>query len=176
MKSTRQPILSLCFFALLFSVCSFAQDVHTDYDHHANFSRYHTYSWIKVKTDDPLWQSRITDAVDHDLRAKGWEKVPSGGDAALAAVGAVKNQQEYQTFYDGMGPGWRWGGFGTTATTTVVNDRVGTLVVDVFDAQNKQLIWRSTSSDTLSDKPEKNEKKLDKAVKKMFDNFPPHQE
>ena len=27
-----------------------AQDVKTDYDHHANFSQYHTYYWEKVKT------------------------------------------------------------------------------------------------------------------------------
>jgi hypothetical protein len=176
MKSNRQPILVLCLFVFLFSVCGFAQDVHTDYDHHANFSQYHSYSWIKVKTDDPLWQQRITDAVDRALQAKGWKKVSEGGDAALSAVGAVRNQQEYQTFYDGMGPGWRWGGFGANTTTTVVNNRLGSLVLDIYDAHSKQLLWRGVSNDTLSDKPEKNEQKLDKAVKKMFDKFPPHAE
>jgi Domain of unknown function (DUF4136) len=35
------------------------------------------------------------------------------------------------------------------------------------------LVWRSTSTDTLSDKPENNENKLDKAVGKMFKDFPP---
>lgn len=149
-----------------------AQDVKTDYDHHANFERYHTYSWAKVQTDDPLWQSRITDAVDKGLQAKGWQKVDSGGDVALAAVGAVHNQKQYQTFYDGFG-GWRWGGLGGETTTTAVNYRVGTLVLDMYDAQNKQLIWRGSSSDTLSSKEEKNENKLDKAVDKMFKDFPP---
>ena len=68
--------------------------------------------------------------------------------------------------------GWRWGGFGETQTT-VENYRVGTLVLDLYDAKNKQLIWRGTSSDTLSNKPEKNEKNLDKAVDKMLKDFPP---
>ncbi|MBV8053322.1 MAG: DUF4136 domain-containing protein [Acidobacteriaceae bacterium] len=159
---------------LFLMACSvFAQDVHTDYDHHANFEQFHTYSWAKVQTDDPLWQSRITDAVDKDLQAKGWQKVDSGGQVLLTAVGAVKNQQQYQTFYDGMGPGWFWGGFGSESTTTVQNYKVGTLVLDMFDAQSKHLIWRGSASDTLTSKPEKNENKLDKAVDKMFKDFPP---
>jgi hypothetical protein len=152
-----------------------AQDVQTDHDTHADFSQYHTYSWHKVKTDDPLWQSRVQDAVDKELQSKGLQRVESGGDLAVSATGAVRNQQEYQTFYDGFGPGWRWGGFGRTATTTVYNEKVGTLLVDLYDAKAKQLIWRGTAHDTLSDKPEKNENKLDKAVDKMFKDFPPKQ-
>jgi hypothetical protein len=35
------------------------------------------------------------------------------------------------------------------------------------------LIWRSSSSDTLSEKADKNTKNLDKGVEKMFKNFPP---
>lgn len=149
----------------------FAQDVKTDYDHHANFSQYHTYYWERVKTSDPLWQSRIQDAVDHELQAKGWQRVENGGDVALTAVGSARNQQEYQTFYDGLG-GWRWGGFGET-TTQVETYRIGALVLDLYDARTKQLIWRGVSQDTLSDKPEKNEKKLEKSVNKMLEHFPP---
>src|ERR1700728_382217 len=148
-----------------------AQDVKTDYDHHANFSQYHTYYWEKVQTTDPLWQSRIQDAVDHELQAKGWQRADNGGDVALTAVGSTHHQQRYQTFYNGMG-GWRWGGFGET-TTQVENYPVGSLVLDMYDARGKQLVWRGVSSDSLSNNPEKNEKKLDKAVDKMFDHFPP---
>ena len=41
------------------------------------------------------------------------------------------------------------------------------------DAHNKQLIWRGVASNTLSDKPDKNEKTLDKSVDKMLKDFPP---
>jgi hypothetical protein len=160
---------------LAFAVGALAQDVKTDYDHHANFSQYHTYYWEKIKTSDPLWQSRIQDAVDHALQSKGWQRVDNGADVALTAVGSTHNQQEYQTFYEGMG-GWRWRGMGMGETTTEVeNYPVGSLVLDFYDAHNKQLIWRGVSSDTLSNNPEKNEKKLDKAVDKMLDHFPPHE-
>ncbi len=66
-------------------------------------------SWEKVKTTDPLWENRIKDAVDHELQAKGWQRVDQGGDVAITAVGSAHDQREYQTFYDGLG-GWRWGG------------------------------------------------------------------
>jgi hypothetical protein len=162
---------STVLFALAVALGAAAQDVKTDYDHHANFSQYHTYYWEKVQTTDPLWQSRIQDAVDHDLQAKGWQRVDNGADVAIAAVGSARNEKEYQTFYNVMG-GWRWGGFGET-TTTVENYRVGTLVLDFYDAHNKQLIWRGSAQEALSDKPEKNEKKLEKSVSKMLDHFPP---
>jgi hypothetical protein len=163
------------FMALLFlNVTLFGQDVHTDFDHNANFSQFHTYSWAKVHSDNPLFQQRIKNDVDAALQKLGFREVDSGGDLSVAAVGATHNQQEYQTFYNGFG-GWGWGGFGdTTATTTPINYRIGTLVVDLYDTNTKRLVWRGTASDTLSDDPSKNEKKLEEAVSKMIapDKFP----
>jgi hypothetical protein len=161
--------------ALLLSTASFAQQVKTDYDRSANFSQYKTYSWEKVQTQDPLWVDRIKEAVNAALSAKGLTPVESGGDISIVAMETTQNQRTLNTFYDGFGGGWRWrggGGFGT-ATTTVDNYKVGTLIVDLFDAHTKTLLWRGSSSDTLSDKSDKNIKNLDKGVQKMFDHFPP---
>jgi len=41
------------------------------------------------------------------------------------------------------------------------------------ELQSKQLVFRGTASDEISDKPEKNIKKIEKASSKMFKNFPP---
>ena len=155
-----------------------AANISSDYNHKVDFGRYHTYSWIKVQAENPLWNDRITAAVDNELMAKGWQKSPSGGDAGIAAYGSTHEQRSFQTWYDGFGGGWGWrrgwaGGPGMT-TTTVERTPVGTLVVDIFDAQNKNLIWRGMSSDSLSaNKPEKNEKKLEKDVADLFKKFPP---
>jgi hypothetical protein len=166
-----QVLSSTILLALAVAMGASAQEVKTDYDHHANFSQYHTYYWEKVQASDSLWQGRIQEAVDHDLQSKGWQRVDNGGDVAIAAVGSAHNEKEYETFYNGLG-GWRWGGFGET-TTTVQNYPVGTLVLDFYEAHNKQLIWRGTAQQALSDKPDKNEKKLEKTVDKMLDHFPP---
>jgi len=160
---------------LVLATVSFAQDVKSDYDHSANFGQYKTFSWEKVQTKDPLMVDRIKDAVNGALSAKGWMLVPSGGDVEVFAIETTQNQQTLDTFYNGFGGGRRWGGFGGfgDATTTVDTYKVGTLVVDLFDAKTEKLIWRSSSSDTLSNNADKNTKNLGKGVNKMFQHFPP---
>jgi uncharacterized protein DUF4136 len=167
-----QNIMTTAAGVLFFTASMFGQQVKTDYDRTADFTRYKTYSWEKVQTQDALWVDRIKSAVNTDLAAKGWTEVPSGGDVAIVAIEMTRNQQSLNTFYDGFGGGWRWGGFGDS-TTTVDTYKVGSLVVDLFDARTKNLIWRGSASDTLSDKSDKNIKNLDKGVQKMFEHFPP---
>jgi hypothetical protein len=163
---------------LLTSACLMYAAVHTDFDHKADFSRYHTYSWVGVRAGDSLWQDRITSAVDSALAAKGWTKVASGGDAAVSAFGRTTERDTLETFYTGF-PGWGWrarwwggAGMGTTATE-VIPERVGNLTVDVFDGSTKQLIFRGEASDSLSSKADKNDKKMEHAVEDMFKKFPP---
>ena len=152
-----------------------AQQVKTDFDHRANFSQYKTYSWQEIKPENSLWDARIKDAVDAQLAAKGWTQVNSGGDVAIVAIKTTQTQKSLQTFYDGFGGGWRWRGFGGMgeATTTEEDYKEGTLVVDMYDAKTKQLIWRGSAEGTLSNNADKNEKNLDKGVAKMFKKFPP---
>ena len=171
--NVQRTIFASAGIVLLFASASFAQQVKTDYDRSANFSQYKTYSWEKVQTQDPLWVDRIKEAVNAALEAKGLTPVESGGDIAIVAMETTQNQRTLNTFYDGFGGGWRWGGGLGNATTTVDNYKTGTLVVDLFDAKTKKIIWRGSASDTLSDKSDKNIKNLDKGVQKMFDHFPP---
>jgi hypothetical protein len=161
----------------LFTIAAPAQQIKTDYDRSANFGQYKTFSWEQVKTKDALDVDRIKSAVNAALAAKGWSKVESGGDVSVIALEMTQNQQTLNTFYDGFGGGWGWrrfggGGFGE-ATTTTETYTVGTLVVDLYDAKTKQLLWRGSSSDTLSKNSNKNIKNLDKGVEKMFKKFPP---
>jgi hypothetical protein len=161
---------------------------YTDYDHHVNFSKYHTYSWIAVKVDNSIWQDRIVGAVDGQLAARGWKRVPSGGDAAVSAAGRVTERDILQTYSDTFG-GWGWGGCcgwggggwggggwggwsSGFATTYVIPQQVGDLSVDVYDGATKKLIWQGIAEKTLSHKASKNNKKLEHAVRDMFERFP----
>jgi len=173
----KRAALVLAGMMLLFAGTSSAQQVKTDYDRGANFGQYKTYSWEQVKTKDALDVDRIKAAVNAALAAKGWTQVDSGGDVCIMAVEITQNQQTLNTFYDGFGGGWGWrrfggGGFGQ-ATTTTETYKVGTVVVDLFDHKTKQLVWRGSASDTLSNNSDKNIKNLNKGVEKMFKKFPP---
>ena len=176
----KNAVFGLITTMLLFVGNSSAQQVKTDYDRSADFGKYKTYSWEHVKTQDPLDVDRIKSDVNAALTAKGWNQVASGGDVSIIAIQTTQDQQTLNTFYDGFGGGWGWrrfggGGFGDfgDATTTTETYQVGTLVVDLFDSKTKQLIWRGSASDTLSDNSNKNIENLNKGVDKLFKQFPP---
>jgi hypothetical protein len=159
---------------------AFAQDVKTDYDHAANFTVYKTFA-AKIGTswNNEISEKRVLTEIEQSLVEKGWTKTdPDKADAFVVLHGATEKQKSLNTFYSGGygGYGWRGmggAGMGGTATTTTSEYLVGTLVVDIFDAKSKQLIFRGTATDELSDKPDKNQKKLAKASDKMFKEFPP---
>jgi len=172
----RRRIVLAGSLVMLTATLTFAQKVTTDYNKGADFSTYKTFMWIKEpKASNPLMRERIIDSVNAALMAKGLRLTTGQADLGVAAHTATREERSLNTFYDGFGGGWRWrgiGGFGS-ATTTVNTYEVGTLVVDIFDSQTKEAVWRGTATKTISDNPQKNEASLNKAVAKMFDKFPP---
>jgi hypothetical protein len=166
----------------LIGVAAGAQDVKVDFDKNANFGAIKTFA-VKIGTswNNQISEKRIMDEIQQTLVEKGWATAEADkADAVVVVHGATEKQRTLNTFYSGMGGyggyGWRgWGGgMGMgTATTTESEYLVGTLVVDIFDAKTKQLMFRGTAQDEISDKPEKNIKKVAKASDKMFKDFPP---
>ncbi len=179
MKCTKTMVMAGVTLALAGG--AWAQDVKVDYDREANFGAIKTFS-LKIGTSwgNPLGEKRVTDEITQALTEKGWKPAPEGqADAEVVLHGATQTKKSLNTFYSGMGGyGYRgWGGMGMgTATTTESQYTVGTLVVDIFGAKQKNLLWRGSAEDELSDKPEKNVKKLAKASDKLFKDFPPGSE
>jgi hypothetical protein len=193
MKITKTLITSIVAVAML-TATAWA-GISVDYRHSINFGNYRTYSWAKVQTTDPFLDARVKGAINRELAAKGWTEVPSGGNVALVAIETTHTKRDVNTSYDGFGGGFGdgfYGGFGRgfgdgfyggfgggfgdgfgESTTTVQHYEVGTLVVSMFDAHSKNLIWRGVSTDALSYNPKKNTKNLDKEVAKMLQHFPP---
>ncbi len=169
MKTTR----ALVGLSLLLMVCGIVwADVNVDWDRTANFANYKTYAWqTGTPAKNQLWDQRITDGVDKQLAAKGFQKVDIGNNPDLIVLYHAASGADTQLNTTNMGGwGWRWGG---TSTTTVNTIPTGQLSVDIGDAKTKKLLWMGSSSDTLSGNPDKNQKKLDSALDKMFKKFPP---
>jgi hypothetical protein len=160
--------------AMLVASAAFAQKVTTDYTRGVDFGQYRTFMWIKEpQPSSPLVRQRIIDDVNRALAAKGMTLVTSDADVAVAAHAATQQERTLNTFYNGFGGGWRWGGDFGSATTTTDTYEIGTLVVDLFDAKTKSALWRSTATKTLSGNPEKNAASLNKAITRMFKDYPP---
>ena len=152
-----------------------AQDVTVDYDRAANFAAIKTFS-VKLETQwgNPIGEKRLVDEMTQALVEKGWKVAPEA-DAQVLIHGASRTKRSLNTFYSGMGGwGWRgWGGGMGSATTTANEYTEGTLVVDIYEAKSKQLMWRGVAQGELKDKPEKREKQLQKVTDKFFKDFPP---
>jgi len=145
-----------------------ALDVNVDHDKEADFSKCVTYAWAKGQpAHNPLADKHIVEAIDGALAGKGWRKVQANPACYVMYQASVREQKGLQVW----GSGGRFlGGMGSVDVKTVVN---GMLVVDIGDAATQQLIWRAVARDTVSDKPEQNQKKLAKCMDKMFKDFPP---
>ena len=175
---------------LLLAASSVAQDVRYNFDKNADFSKFKTYKWVPIKDADKvndLVDKQIKDAVDAELATKGLTKV-EGDDANLyigyqPAIGQEKQFNSYSTGYGGAGygygPGWGggwYGGMGTTTTTGSTSTIYkGQLDLDMYDSAAHDIVWRGVVSKTIDPnaKPEKQQKNLAKAVKKLLRNFPP---
>lgn len=175
--------------ALMCAVCSFvsasafADSVKVDYNHHASFASFHTYSWGSVKVSNELNADRIKRSVDSFLQKAGWKQVASGGQVTIMATDNIHNEQEAETYYNGMGGGWGmgwgWGGWGMPGggfgdeTTTTTNVRTAHVVVDIFESGNKSLLWRGVSRGELSNNSDTNRNRLHGDIQHMFRYFPP---
>ena len=65
-----------------------------------------------------------------------------------------------------------WAG---TPETYVYEYDEGTLILDIVNPQNKQLMWRGSATDEVNFKsnPEKDQSKINQAVQELLAHFPP---
>lgn len=176
---------SLIFVSFVFLVVLAGCDLKTtmDYDRDVDFSTIKTYKWAGREHPEisDLEHKKIVSAVDRQLKLKGFEQVDSNPDVVITYFGDNDERTVVDTTHHGygFGGGWYWGpGYGrmTSSTSTVRTYTEGTLVLDMYVASKKELIWRGTVSGTVVDDPQKMEKKINKGLEKLFKKYPPVQE
>jgi hypothetical protein len=152
------------------SAVAVGQTVSVNYNQNQSFSQFHTYAWgsenaNKVK-NSILAQAAVQD-IDAALQGKGLQKVEESQkpDLLVTANGGMKEQ----TSYTAMGMrGWGGG----MATVTPQQNVIGTLIVDLYDAKGQSLVWRGIAQNTLNNNGSKNQQLVQKAVTKMFKQWP----
>lgn len=147
-----------------------AQKVTTDSDPAAPFASYKTYAWATgTPSPNPLGEQRIHDGVMAQLAAKGLVQANGTPDLYVSTHMTAHEEKELVSSGFGYGPWWGGGGYASTSVHTYIK---GTLLVDLYDAKSRKLIWRGTAVGTASDKASKNAEKLNKALNKMFAKYP----
>ena len=173
----KKQLIAVAVLTLLFSSAAFAQKTNIDWDRAIDFGQFHTYMW--ENSPNPahgFWNQRIMDQVDKQLQAKGWTKVDSNPQAWVVYSNSIHDQKQVVGTGYGMGPGWWWGPWAGGASQVTYNTyvtKLGTLVIEIADVKDKELLWRGSVTDTISDNSKKNINNLDKAIAKLFKSFPP---
>ena len=179
----QKRLVTLAIAGLLTPAILLAQKVSYDYNKNADFAAFKTYAHKEgTKVGQPLIDERIVAAIDTQLAAKGLTKAESNPDVFVVYHLAFDKEKDISTFSSGYGGGygpygWGWGGgWGGGTTTTQVRDiLIGTLVIDIADAKKNELAWRGMGVkevDTQAN-PDKRDKSINNAVKKIFKNYPP---
>jgi NADPH:quinone reductase-like Zn-dependent oxidoreductase len=163
----------LAFCAILICVASsaaLAQQVSVNYDHNASFSQYHTYAWGS-NNKNQIQNSILAQVAQQDIEAamqqKGLQKVQESQnpDLVLAASGGEREQTSYNAWgMRGIG-----GGMGGISPQENVE---ATMVVSLYDVKQKSLVWRGIAQNTLNNNGNKNQEMVEKAVQKMFKQWP----
>ena len=160
---------------VVMAVYTNGQDVHYNYDRGANFTSYRTYQWVDLPghVPDPLIDRDIKRSIDEQLAQKGLTKVEKDADVYVGYQAAVDLEKGVDLWSTGLGSFGGWGDRTVQGQTSTIP--VGMLLVNLYDAAKKQLIWRGDATKTidLNKDPDKNYKNLQKAMAKLFKNYPP---
>jgi hypothetical protein len=172
--------------ALAVSSSAYAQDVRYNFDKNSDFSKFKTFKWVTIKGGkhvNDLVDQQIRSAIESELALKGLVRTDAdNADLYIGYQAAVDTEKQVNTFDPGWGygpgcygPGWYGGGGMSSSTSTTSTIYIGSITVDMYQASAKSLVWRGMASKTLDAKakPDKQQKNLAKAMKKLFKNYPP---
>jgi hypothetical protein len=165
----KTRILALCTLLLLVTTLR-AQQVSVNYDHNGSFAQDHTYPWGSNNANqirNSILAQVAQQDIDNAMSQKGLQKVSESQnpDLILTANGGMREQ----TSWSAWGMGGSGGGMGGISPDQNVE---GTMIVDLYDAKTQSLVWRGIAQDTLSNNGNKNQQMVEKAIQKMFKQWP----
>jgi len=156
--------------ACIASAVALGQTVSVNYNRSQSFSQFHTYTWASDNANqiqNSILAQQAKSDIDSAMQGKGLQLVSESQnpDIILTASGGMKQQTSYQA--------WGMRGFGGgMGGITPEQNVIGTMIVDLYDAKNKSLVWRGIAQNTLSNNGNKNSQMVSKAVQKMFKQWP----
>ena len=178
MKRITWSLLSILVFLSLTGCSSIT--VKSDYDTETDFSQFTAYRWVdgQVPGDqlaqNQLLQKRVKVSVDKALQAKGYTLQETGTPDIVVVTHAGSKEKMRVTDWGGYywyDP-W-WGPYGGRVDVSYYTE--GTLVIDIVDASEKELVWRGIGTAVVKEysSGEKMQKDLDAIVAKILRDFPP---
>ena len=162
-------LLITCILCLVASPI-WAQQVSVNYNHSASFTQYHTYAWGSNNTNqiqNSILAQVAQQDIDNAMSQKGLQKVSESQNPNLILT--ASGGEKEQTSWNAWGMRGIGGGMGGISPQQNVD---ATMIVSLYDLKEKSLVWRGIAEDTLSNNGNKNQQLVEKAVQKMFKQWP----
>lgn len=157
-------VLSFCLVLLITSV-ALAQKVSVQNQPGTDWSKYKTYAWGESHpTQNPMTNQFIVAQVNSQMAAHGLNEVQENPDLLVMYHTAVSQSLEFNSFGGFRGFGMQSGSVNKVYT--------GQLVIQIADPAAKLFVWQASGDESVSSDANKTEKSIQKAVEKMFSNFP----
>ena len=171
---TLTPALLLC------AAPALAQKVSIDYDSATAFSEYTTFKLRETRQDlrrvSPSLHEHVVQVLTGYALEGGLKRADGDPDVYLAYYAAYRSdlrlvlgdlEYAYGPAFE-LGSYWE-GGVGTREVgKKSFTFKEGTVIVDLWDAERRLLVWRGMATAALKKDYHKNEAKLDKALEKLM--------
>ena len=151
--------------AALIAGPALADKIYIEYDRDYDGSKMKTFAWSSTEQtslmeSQPFLHSKIVETIAGFITASGLKQVDDNPDVYVTYHGSSKEEMNVDTAYLGYSYPGAWGygryggyggyysssyggvygGYGATVSATVTSYKVGTLIVDIWDAKTKKLI------------------------------------
>ena len=133
-------------------------------------------------------KERIETAFGNEFRNRGMKTAEEGQGDVIVSLYIVTEQKTQTTAhtssmggmggmggyggYYGYGPGYGWGGGHSTTTYNEYDYVDGTLIISVYDAEKKELVWEAVGKGTINENPQKREANTAKTAAYMMKDYP----
>jgi len=183
LSNARNLFGSLILLVLLASLtgCS-SLTVNYDYDQNVEWGKYKSYAWME-KPDSPtnptqpmpdtkLWDQRFANSVKYEMEERGISESDNPDLLVIYHFGSTEKIQVTDWGYRYSDYYWGYGG----RQIDVYQFTEGSLVIDLIDAETKNLVWRGTGTGVVEQKqrtPEEWQARIDNIIQKIMESFPP---
>lgn len=169
------PILLLACSVIWVTACStLSVSVSTTFEPDAHFSRFKTYAWMPKSDSDSVQETVAAATVGHiimedvekELDTIGYEKKTDGVPDFYVAYRAYVQEKTVPKVTPYM-CGERVCG----QDVSYENIKQGTLILDIIQADTKQVVWRGTAVGMTD--PSRREELIAEAVQQLLKKYPP---
>lgn len=177
MKKTGWSALALITLA---GACGPGIRAGADFAPDVDFGSFSTYVWDEPDTrpvgdprleNNPFFEQRLHDAIEREMSARGFQAAEADGGLTVHHHATVRPHVE--VYEADVAEGYAQPDY--VDGSRVIQYDEGTLLVDIADAETREVVWRGWAQFDISaalEDPEVMSERIDAAVEKMFESFP----